>query len=320
MQWNTNFTRSCTIVITSIYGPRFKIFVRHNTKWVMYSVWLMTSFFRYFTFLTECKDPKACTILLRGASKDVLNEVSLDGFSKSGKVGKRLTVSSLDRKLKLGLPSFGAPWNHQANEIRIIYLTNRRIFRGCWPRLDLEWLGRPWIISNGFVKCLGLQKIVLSSSSATWLSQELKYCRSVAPWLSITWTPFPKVERNLQDAMNVARNVLKDPRLVPGGGACEMALAHVSVLCSLVPKARQFCQGREREGTTPVRLCPMQSGAQGSTVLSGEGAGGDDSCETVSNAVCWGNLKLITLGSERVNPSSFIRRGCLNGPQYLYYV
>lgn len=29
----------------------------------------------YFTFITECKEPKACTILLRGGSKDVLNEV-----------------------------------------------------------------------------------------------------------------------------------------------------------------------------------------------------------------------------------------------------
>ncbi|KAK7185629.1 T-complex protein 1 subunit gamma [Paraphaeosphaeria sporulosa] len=29
----------------------------------------------YFTFLTKCKDPKACTILLRGPSKDILNEV-----------------------------------------------------------------------------------------------------------------------------------------------------------------------------------------------------------------------------------------------------
>ncbi|XP_058119497.1 T-complex protein 1 subunit gamma [Anopheles ziemanni] len=28
----------------------------------------------YFCFVTECDDPKACTILLRGASKDVLNE------------------------------------------------------------------------------------------------------------------------------------------------------------------------------------------------------------------------------------------------------
>lgn len=62
----------------------------------------------YFTFLTKCKDPKACTILLRGASKDVLMEV----------------------------------------------------------------------------------------------------------------------ERNLQDAMNVARNVMMDPQLVPGGGAVEAALAH----------------------------------------------------------------------------------------------
>ncbi|KAJ8304883.1 hypothetical protein KUTeg_018466 [Tegillarca granosa] len=61
----------------------------------------------YFTFLVKCKNPKACTILLRGASKDILNEV----------------------------------------------------------------------------------------------------------------------ERNLQDAMNVARNVLQDPLLVPGGGAAEMALS-----------------------------------------------------------------------------------------------
>lgn len=29
----------------------------------------------YFTFVEECKAPKACTILLRGASKDVLNEI-----------------------------------------------------------------------------------------------------------------------------------------------------------------------------------------------------------------------------------------------------
>ena len=65
--------------------------------------------FRYFTFLVECKDPKACTILLRGASKDILNEV----------------------------------------------------------------------------------------------------------------------ERNLLDAMNVARNVMVEARLVPGGGACEMAVSQV---------------------------------------------------------------------------------------------
>jgi T-complex protein 1 subunit gamma len=38
----------------------------------------------YFAFLTECKNPKACTILLRGASKEVLNEVErnlLDAMS-----------------------------------------------------------------------------------------------------------------------------------------------------------------------------------------------------------------------------------------------
>jgi T-complex protein 1 subunit gamma len=34
-----------------------------------------------------------------------------------------------------------------------------------------------------------------------------------------------EVERNLQDAMNVARNIVFDPRIVPGGGAVEMAVA-----------------------------------------------------------------------------------------------
>jgi T-complex protein 1 subunit gamma len=29
----------------------------------------------HFMFLTECADPKACTIVLRGGSKDVLNEL-----------------------------------------------------------------------------------------------------------------------------------------------------------------------------------------------------------------------------------------------------
>ena len=30
---------------------------------------------RYFTFFEQCENPKACSILLRGPSKDVLNEV-----------------------------------------------------------------------------------------------------------------------------------------------------------------------------------------------------------------------------------------------------
>ena len=31
----------------------------------------------YFTYLVDCKDPKACTIVLRGASKDILHEVCI---------------------------------------------------------------------------------------------------------------------------------------------------------------------------------------------------------------------------------------------------
>ena len=49
------------------------------------------------------------------------------------------------------------------------------------------------------------------------------------PW--IEYIVF-QVERNLQDAMQVARNVLIDPYLLPGGGAAEMALAHVRLFLS----------------------------------------------------------------------------------------
>merc|ERR1712150_452101 len=35
-----------------------------------------------------------------------------------------------------------------------------------------------------------------------------------------------EVERNLQDTMQVTRNILVDPRMVPGGGAIEVAVAH----------------------------------------------------------------------------------------------
>lgn len=34
------------------------------------------------------------------------------------------------------------------------------------------------------------------------------------------------MERNLHDALGVTRNLFCDPRLVPGGGATEMELAH----------------------------------------------------------------------------------------------
>jgi T-complex protein 1 subunit gamma len=43
-----------------------------------------------------------------------------------------------------------------------------------------------------------------------------------------------EVERNLQDAMNVARNVMVEPKLVAGGGASEMALAQVRCLIDLI--------------------------------------------------------------------------------------
>jgi hypothetical protein len=44
------------------------------------------------------------------------------------------------------------------------------------------------------------------------------------------------MERNLNDAMSVARNVMLNPKLCPGGGATEMVSggAQACVSCSLI--------------------------------------------------------------------------------------
>lgn len=44
-----------------------------------------------------------------------------------------------------------------------------------------------------------------------------------------------EIERNLQDALGVARNVVLNPKLVPGGGALEMELA-----CRLMEKSHEI--------------------------------------------------------------------------------
>jgi T-complex protein 1 subunit gamma len=50
-----------------------------------------------------------------------------------------------------------------------------------------------------------------------------------------------EVERNLMDAMNVARNVLLEPKLVPGGGAIEMAISQaLNVKASSIEGVQQW--------------------------------------------------------------------------------
>ena len=44
----------------------------------------------FFTFIVDCEEPKACTILLRGASKDVLNEVSLRFLTLPARVNQEV--------------------------------------------------------------------------------------------------------------------------------------------------------------------------------------------------------------------------------------
>merc|ERR1712123_40347 len=50
-----------------------------------------------------------------------------------------------------------------------------------------------------------------------------------------------EVERNLQDAMQIARNIMIESKVVPGGGACELAVAnHLTNRAKLIQGEEQF--------------------------------------------------------------------------------
>jgi len=69
------YTWNFTVVITLLLQCISFVSYTH----VLYDSWSLVTLElfveRYFCFVTECKNPKACTILLRGPSKDILNEV-----------------------------------------------------------------------------------------------------------------------------------------------------------------------------------------------------------------------------------------------------
>jgi len=90
---------------------------------------------RYFSFLDECKSPKACTILLRGPSKDILNEIDrnlADAMSVARNVvfnpilapgggATEMAISvSLSEKAKLLPGVAGAPYKAIAEALEVI--------------------------------------------------------------------------------------------------------------------------------------------------------------------------------------------------------
>ncbi|KAK4689719.1 T-complex protein 1 subunit gamma, partial [Tremellales sp. Uapishka_1] len=89
----------------------------------------------YFTFLDECKSPKACTILLRGPSKDILNEIDrnlADAMSVARNVvfnpllapgggATEMAISvALGEKAKMLTGVAGAPYRAIADALEVI--------------------------------------------------------------------------------------------------------------------------------------------------------------------------------------------------------
>ncbi|KAJ4495054.1 chaperonin Cpn60/TCP-1 family [Lentinula edodes] len=79
-----------------------------------------------------------------------------------------------------------------------------------------------------------------------------------------------EVDRNLQDAMSVARNVIMDPRLVPGGGAIEMAigvgLAQAAKRGSITPTTYGK-EGTKESTITGVETGPFLAVAEAMEVI-----------------------------------------------------
>ncbi|KAK0453077.1 chaperonin Cpn60/TCP-1 family [Armillaria borealis] len=76
----------------------------------------------YFTFLTECNNPKACTILLRGPSKDILNEIDrnlADAMSVARNVEMAISVG-LHAKARSVVGVEGWPFRAVADAMEVI--------------------------------------------------------------------------------------------------------------------------------------------------------------------------------------------------------
>merc|ERR1719502_2382520 len=63
-----------------------------------------------------------------------------------------------------------------------------------------------------------------------------------------------EIERNLGDAMNVVRTIYQDPRVVPGGGAVEMTLAHKLIEGS--KRQEPMIAGAYRAAGTALEVIP----------------------------------------------------------------
>lgn len=83
-------------------------------------------------------------------------------------------------------------------------------------------------------------------------------------------SPCPAQERAIDDAVNVAKALAKDGRLVPGAGATEMQLAHrIAKLAAATPGLEQYAINKYAESLEVVpRVLSESSGLPASDVVS----------------------------------------------------
>ncbi|KAK4331832.1 T-complex protein 1 subunit gamma [Rhodotorula toruloides] len=247
----------------------------------------------YFTFLTKCQDPKACTILLRGPSKDVLHEVDrnladamavarnvvFDPRLAPGGGATEMAISvGLAKKARAIEGVQGWPMRAVSDAMEVI---PRTLVQNCGGNairtltalrakhaagehsfgvdgetgkvVDMKEYG---LYESAAVKVQTLKTAIESACLLLRVDDIVSAKRPQGEggpgpmpqqgggeecFTFLTKCQDPKactillrgpskdglheVDRNLADAMAVARNVVFDPRLAPGGGATEMAIS-----------------------------------------------------------------------------------------------
>merc|ERR1712123_8738 len=83
--------------------------------------------------------------------------------------------------------------------------------------------------------------VVITEKGVSDLAQHFLAKAGISAIRRVSKDVLMEVERNLQDAMQIARNIMIESKVVPGGGACELAVAnHLTNRAKLIQGEEQF--------------------------------------------------------------------------------
>eukprot|EP00976_Prorocentrum_cordatum_P087209 1186814-Prorocentrum_minimum.AAC.1 len=170
----------------------------------------------HFSFVVDCDDPKACSIILRGASKVTYDPRPVVLRGASGVTPPFPARRRQHPRVGRLRPSYTA---QHTLRMPLVLFTFSRVLRRAWSPHLTDTSPSP----------LRPPPARRARAAAALITNMLKWALMVPLMvlmvLMVAQDVLNEVERNLTDAIGVTRNVALEPKLLPGGGACEMAVS-----------------------------------------------------------------------------------------------